>query len=84
MKPYPTLAFSIVLDLIGQFSFLFVGVGEWFDILWAPISAYVFYKSFGKKHGKFGAIINFMEEILPFTDIIPTFTIAYFYYRNKN
>jgi hypothetical protein len=69
------------MDLLGSATYLLPGLGEWFDILWAPISALIFFKSFGGKVGRIGSIINFAEEILPFTDIIPTFTIAYFYNR---
>lgn len=55
--------------------------GEFGDIFWAPVSAIIFYKSFGGKKGMLGAIFNFMEEILPFLDFIPTFTIAWAYHR---
>ena len=69
------------MDLLGSTTFLLPGLGEWFDILWAPVSAMLFFYSFGGKVGRIGSIINFAEEILPFTDFIPTFTIAYFYNR---
>jgi len=81
MNTKPTLTFCLIMDLLGSATFLLPGLGEWFDILWAPISALIFFKSFGGKVGRIGSIINFAEEILPFTDIIPTFTIAYFYNR---
>jgi hypothetical protein len=67
------------MDLLGSATFLLPGLGEWFDILWAPVSAMLFFNSFGGKVGRIGSIINFAEEILPFTDFIPTFTIAYFH-----
>lgn len=79
MKTKPTLTFCLIMDLLGSATYLLPGLGEWFDILWAPVSALIFFKSFGGKVGRIGSIINFAEEILPFTDIIPTFTIAYFY-----
>lgn len=81
MKIKPTLAFCLIMDLLGSATFFLPGLGEWFDILWAPISAMLFFNSFGGKVGRIGSIINFAEEILPFTDFIPTFTIAYFYNR---
>lgn len=84
MNSKPTLTFCIIMDLIGSASYLFPGVGEWFDIAWAPLSAFIFYKSFGGKTGKIGAFINFAEEIIPFTDFIPTFTLVYFYKRFLN
>ena len=79
MKMKPTLTFCLIMDLLGSATFLLPGLGEWFDILWAPVSAMLFFNSFGGKVGRIGSIINFAEEILPFTDFIPTFTIAYFY-----
>jgi hypothetical protein len=81
MKMKPTLTFCLIMDLLGSATFLLPGLGEWFDILWAPVSAMLFFNSFGGKVGRIGSVINFAEEILPFTDIIPTFTIAYFYNR---
>lgn len=81
MKTKPTLVFCIIMDLIGSASFLIPGAGEWFDIIWAPISAYIFYRSFGGKTGQIGALMNFVEEIFPFTDFIPTFTLVYLYRR---
>lgn len=81
MKMKPTLTFCLIMDLLGSATFLLPGLGEWFDILWAPVSAMLFFNSFGGKVGRIGSIINFAEEILPFTDFIPTFTIAYFYNR---
>lgn len=81
MKIKPTLAFCLIMDLLGSGTFLLPGLGEWFDILWAPVSAMLFFNSFGGKVGRIGSIINFAEEMLPFTDFVPTFTIAYFYNR---
>lgn len=81
MKIKPTLAFCLIMDLLGSATFLLPGLGEWFDILWAPVSAMLFFNSFGGKVGRIGSIINFAEEMLPFTDFVPTFTIAYFYNR---
>lgn len=81
MKIKPTLAFCLIMDLLGSATFLLPGLDEWFDILWAPVSAMLFFNSFGGKVGRIGSIINFAEEMLPFTDFVPTFTIAYFYNR---
>ena len=73
----PSFLFCILMDLIGCISYIIPGVMEFTDIIWAPISAFIFYKSFGGRIGKIGAVINFIEEILPGTDIIPSFTIAW-------
>lgn len=83
MKTKPTLVFCLIMDLIGVSSYFIPGIGEWFDMIWAPISALIFYRSFGGKIGQIGAFINFIEELFPFTDIIPTFTLVYLYKRFK-
>lgn len=77
-KKTPSLTFCIIMDLIGYMSFSVPLVGEITDVLWAPLAAVIFYFSFGrKKFGANGAVFSFIEEILPGTDIIPTFTIAW-------
>jgi hypothetical protein len=78
----PSLWMCIAMDIIGMASFIFPGLGEWSDVVWAPISAYVFYQTFGGLGGMLGGAFSFLEEIIPFTDIIPTFTIAW-YIQNK-
>jgi hypothetical protein len=74
----PHIGICLVMDLIGMASFIFPGMGEFTDIVWAPISGYVFYKLFGGRLGLIGGVLDFLEEIIPFTDIIPSFTIAWF------
>ncbi len=77
MKKQPSLAFCVLMDLIGCSSYIIPGFGEIIDVAWAPVSAIIFYHTFGKK-AAFGAMFNFAEELLPGTDFIPTFTIAWF------
>lgn len=79
MKKQPSLIFCIVMDLIGMGTYAIPGVGEIADIIWAPISAFIFYRTFGGRKGMIGGAINFVEELLPGTDFIPTFTITWFY-----
>jgi hypothetical protein len=74
----PTLAFCIIMDAIGVFTYALPILGEFGDIVWAPLSAYIFYKSFGGSKGLIGGIFNGLEEIIPYTDFIPSFTIMYF------
>ena len=76
-KPLPNICLCILLDIIGCASFTIPLVGEFSDVVWAPISAFLFYRMFGGRFGRIGAVLNFIEEILPFTDIIPSFTIAW-------
>jgi len=84
MKKQPSLAFCVLMDLIGCSSYLVPGLGEIIDVAWAPISAIIFFFTFGKK-AAYGAVFNFAEELIPGTDFIPTFTIAWFirYLANK-
>ncbi|MBE6322025.1 MAG: hypothetical protein II734_04135 [Paludibacteraceae bacterium] len=75
----PSLWVAVVLDILGMVTFTIPGVGEFGDVVWAPLSAYLFSRLYGTdKVAKWGAIFNFAEEILPFTDFCPTFTIAWF------
>ncbi|MEP6711275.1 MAG: hypothetical protein ABJA37_02610 [Ferruginibacter sp.] len=77
-KALPSIYLCILFDIIGCASFTIPFVGEFSDVIWAPLSGIIFYKMFGGKMGLFGGMFSFLEEILPFTDIIPTFTISWF------
>jgi hypothetical protein len=65
------------MDIIGYATYSVPVLGEVGDVIWAPISAIIFYISFGGWKGGFGAIFNFVEELLPGTDFIPSFTIMW-------
>jgi hypothetical protein len=43
-KPLPSLAFCIIMDVIGCASYIFPGLTEFADVVWAPISAFIFTK----------------------------------------
>lgn len=73
----PSLIFCILMDVIGYFTYVIPVLGEIGDIIWAPLSALIFTISFGGWKGMLGGIFNFIEEILPGTDFIPSFTIAW-------
>jgi hypothetical protein len=66
------------MDLIGMATYAIPLLGEFGDVIWAPVSAFIFYKAFGGTKGMLGGAFNFLEEILPGFDFIPTFTIMYF------
>ncbi len=78
----PNLLFCIIMDAVGYLTYALPLFGEFGDIVWAPLSAFIFYKTFGGTKGLIGGILNGLEEILPFTDFIPSFTIMYFL-KNK-
>jgi hypothetical protein len=80
----PNIAICIIMDVIGMATYAFPVLGEFGDIVWAPVSAYVFYKLFGGRFGLIGGVLNFLEEIVPYTDIIPSFTIAWFIRKKQS
>lgn len=73
----PALWTCVVMDLIGCASYTVPVLGEVSDVIWAPISAIIFYRMFGSNLGAFGSVFNFMEELFPGLDFIPTFTLSW-------
>jgi len=82
-KRQPSLVFCILMDIIGYATYAVPFLGEIGDIVWAPVSAIIFYASFGGWKGAIGGIGNFIEELLPGTDFIPSFTIMWFLQQNQ-
>jgi hypothetical protein len=78
-----SLVFCVLMDIIGYATYAIPVFGEFGDIIWAPISALVFYRTFGGWKGAFGGLFNFVEEIMPGLDFIPSFTIMWFMQRLK-
>lgn len=76
---YKKLIISLFLDAIGMFSYVFPGIGELTDVVWAPLSAWLMLKLYKGTAAKAGAAISFVEEAIPGLDVIPTFTIMWFY-----
>eukprot|EP00747_Dinoflagellata_sp_TGD_P191214 gnl/TRDRNA2_/TRDRNA2_54292_c0_seq1.p1 gnl/TRDRNA2_/TRDRNA2_54292_c0~~gnl/TRDRNA2_/TRDRNA2_54292_c0_seq1.p1 ORF type:complete len:335 (-),score=43.14 gnl/TRDRNA2_/TRDRNA2_54292_c0_seq1:279-1283(-) len=68
------LVLCILVDIGGDASFLLPGLGELSDVAYAPLEGFLLSKLFGSS-----AIsgIGFVEEALPFTDEIPTATLAW-------
>lgn len=65
------LILGIVFDLIGMITFI--------DLIWAPISGILMSKMYAGRHGRIAGIFAFVEEIIPGFDVIPSFTIMWFY-----
>lgn len=86
-KPLPSLAACLLMDFLGYASFAIPVLGELLDIIWAPLSAGIYLKMFGFRKGFLGGVFNFVEELLPGFDIIPTFTITWcihYFRKSKN
>lgn len=79
MNKYNILLLGLIADAIGFASYVIPGVAELSDIVWAPLSAWFMTKLYKGKAGKVGAMVSFIEEILPGTDFIPTFTLMWLY-----
>lgn len=75
----PTLAKSLLLDAIGMATIAIPVVGPFLDILWAPVAARIMSRMYPGKKGKLASIIVFIEEILPITDVVPSFTLMWLY-----
>ncbi|SEK57951.1 hypothetical protein SAMN04487910_0869 [Aquimarina amphilecti] len=76
---YKLLKRGIVYDLIGMASMVIPVVGPFLDIIWAPYAAKKMLDMYPGKKGKIASVITFIEEIIPGTDIIPSFTIMWLY-----
>lgn len=75
MNIYKKLVLSLIFDALGYVSFVFLP----FDFIWAPLSAYLMTKLYKGREGKVAAVIAFVEEALPYFDVIPTFTLMWLY-----
>ena len=79
------LILGILFDVIGMLSFTVPFIGEFSDVVWAPIAGYLMTRMYKGTIGKVGGVIAFLEEIIPFSDFIPTFTLTWIYnYWIKN
>ena len=70
---------SLAYDAVGMASSAIPLVGPFLDLAWAPYAAKKMSEMYPGKKGKFASVLVFLEEILPFTDVIPTFTLMWIY-----
>ena len=73
------LIIGLVLDGIGMISFSIPFLGEFSDVVWAPIAAIIMARMYKGRVGKVASVLTFLEEVLPFTDVIPSFTLTWIY-----
>lgn len=67
---------SLLIDLIGSSSYLLPVVGEGFDLGWAPAQTILIMAMYDDTSPNL-KYVSFIEEIMPFTDIIPSATIGW-------
>ncbi|MDR7370707.1 hypothetical protein [Flavobacterium aquidurense] len=73
------LLLGLLLDGVGMISFSIPLLGEFSDVIWAPIAAFIMTRMYKGRVGKVASVLTFIEEALPFTDVIPSFTITWIY-----
>jgi len=73
------LLLGLLFDGIGMISFSIPLLGEFSDVIWAPIAAFLMTRMYKGRVGRVASILTFLEEIMPFTDIIPSFTLTWVY-----
>ncbi|WP_271392968.1 hypothetical protein [Aequorivita sinensis] len=78
-EKYKLLRQGILFDLIGMSTMAIPVVGPFLDMIWAPLAAKQMSKMYKGNEGKLASVVVFLEEILPFTDIVPTFTLMWLY-----
>lgn len=83
IKTFKLIA-AVIIDLIGLTTYLLPGAAEGGDLVWGPISGFLIYLLFPNR--KRMAIVGAIEEMLPFTDFIPTAYLAWRldYVKDKN
>ncbi len=78
-KKQKQLVLSLLFDFIGMFSYTIPFFGEFSDVIWAPISGIILSRMYKGTVGTVGGFLATIEELLPFTDVIPTFTLTWIY-----
>tara|TARA_R110002124_G_scaffold138576_6_gene302275 strand:- start:221434 stop:221742 length:309 start_codon:yes stop_codon:yes gene_type:complete len=76
---YKLLRKGILFDIIGMVTMSIPLIGPFLDIIWAPYAAKKMSEMYSGTEGKIASVIVFIEEILPMSDIVPTFTLMWLY-----
>lgn len=70
------LIVCLIIDFIGSSSYLIPGAGEGFDLFWAPVQTILVAAMFDDISPSL-KYVSFVEEILPFTDLVPTASLGW-------
>ena len=82
MKESPSIKYlllGLLFDGIGMLSFMIPGIGEFSDVIWAPIAAWLMTRMYKGRIGQIAGMVTFIEEIVPGLDVIPSFTLMWIY-----
>jgi len=72
---FTKLIFCICIDILGSANEAIPLAGEFVDVIYAPIAALLLRQLFAGSNVV--ALLEFTEEILPFTDVLPLATICW-------
>nr|WP_299381976.1 hypothetical protein [Allomuricauda sp.] len=78
-QKYQHLLLGLLLDGIGMLSFAIPGIGEFSDVIWAPIAGWLMTRMYKGKIGQVAGVVTFVEELVPGLDIVPSFTLMWIY-----
>jgi hypothetical protein len=73
---FSKLALCLLIDFGGDLSELLPVLGEFTDLVYAPFAAAVLRSLYKRNNVLFA--VEFIEELLPFTDVLPFATICWF------
>lgn len=78
---YKLLLLGLLFDAIGMVtsSWIIPAIGDFSDIAWAPLSAWLMTRMYKGTAGKVAGVVAFVEEIVPFVDLVPSFTLMWIY-----
>ena len=78
-KKIKNLFLGLLFDAVGMLSFALPGIGEFSDVIWAPLAGWLMTKMYKGKLGQAAGMVTFVEELVPGLDVVPTFTIMWVY-----
>lgn len=78
---YKLLIIGLLMDAVGVLtsSWVIPAIGDFADIAWAPFAAWLMTRMYKGTAGKVAGIVTFIEEIIPYVDIVPSFTLMWLY-----
>lgn len=78
-KKLRNLFLGLLFDAVGMLSFILPGIGEFSDVIWAPLAGWLMTRMYKGKIGQAAGLVTFVEELIPGLDAVPTFTIMWVY-----
>lgn len=78
-KKIKYLLLGLIFDGLGMVSFMIPGIGEFSDLIWAPVAGWLMTRMYQGRIGQAAGLFTFLEELLPGFDWIPSFTLMWIY-----